>query len=193
MRVPVVLIGQHMPGMRCVYHDDYHASLELTRLILSKGRRNIGFVSATHQDTAAGLDRYRGFCDAVKEAGLEHLAEKYVVSDFNIQAGYEAAAELFYRYQDLDALICATDTIASGAMKYMKERNIKIPEDIMTAGFGDSELSKVVSPTLTTMHFSYMESGTLAAQMMVNCLSGEQEAVKGIVMDYYLVENESSR
>lgn len=193
MRVPVVLIGQHMPGMRCVYHDDYHASLELTRLILSKGRRNIGFVSATHQDTAAGLDRYRGFCDAVKEAGLEHLAEKYVVSDFNIQAGYEAAAELFYRYQDLDALICATDTIASGVMKYMKERNIKIPEDIMTAGFGDSELSKVVSPTLTTMHFSYMESGTLAAQMMVNCLSGEQEAVKGIVMDYYLVENESSR
>lgn len=192
MRVPVVLIGQRLSGMHCVYHDDYHASLELTRLILTKGRKNIGFVSATHQDMAAGLDRYRGFCDAVKEAGLEHLAERYIVSDFNMQAGYHAAAKLLDKYRDLDAVICATDTIASGVMKYMKEKGIRVPEDIMTAGFGDSELSKVVSPTLTTVHFSYMESGILAAQMMMNCLNGEQEAVKGIIMDYYLVENESS-
>ena len=53
-RVPVVILGQHLDGYSCVYHDDFHASREVTQLLLEKGR-TVGFIGVTTKDEAAGL------------------------------------------------------------------------------------------------------------------------------------------
>ena len=73
MTVPVVIVGQTLPGYHCVYHDDYHAFYDMTRLLLEKGRRHLGYVGVFHHDRAVGLERYQGYIDAVKDQGLEEL------------------------------------------------------------------------------------------------------------------------
>lgn len=71
MMVPVVIVGQQLSGYHCVYHDDYHAFYDITRLMLEKGRKCLGYMSVFHQDKAAGLERYRGY-----QAGVFHCRER---------------------------------------------------------------------------------------------------------------------
>lgn len=192
MQVPVVLAGQLLSGFFCVYHDDYHAFYDMTRLILEKERKRLGFISVFHQDRAAGLERYRGYCDAVREAGLEELESRYVIADFTMESGHEKAKELLERWGDLDGIICATDSIAIGAMQYLKERGIRIPGEVMVTGHGDSVLSRVVEPALTTIHYSYEESGRLAASILLEILEKGESPMKEVKMGYEIVEKGSS-
>lgn len=192
MSVPLVVTGQRIAGYSCVYHDDYHASYDITNLVLEKGKKKLGFISAIHQDQAAGLERYRGYCGALRDAGLEDSADNYVVSDFSMSSGYEKMKELLEKCPGLEAVICATDTIAVGAMKYLKEQKIRMPEQLLIAGHGDSTVSNVSSPTLTTVHFSYEECGAQSAKMLLEHIENKELTVKGIMMGYELVEKEST-
>lgn len=74
------------------------------------------------------------------------------------------------RHGGLDGIVCATDSIAVGVMKYLKEKGIEIPGTVAVTGQGDSMLSQVVTPALTTIRYSYEESGRLAAVMLLEML-----------------------
>lgn len=188
LSVPVVIVGQYLSGYCCVFHDDYHASYDLTKLFLDKGRKKLGYIGAIQQDKAVGAERYRGFCDAVRDAGAERLSENYVTAAFTIASGYEKAGELLEQCGGLDGLICATDTMAAGAMQYLKEHGRKVPEEILVAGQGDSEMAKVISPALITVHYSYEQSGEIAVQMLLELLSREDSAVREVKLGYYIVD-----
>lgn len=191
MKVPVVIVGQRLSGYNCVYHDDYHAIYDITGLFLERGRTKLGYISVFHQDRAAGLERCQGYQDAVRNAGHEELTENYVIASFSMESGYEKVQELLAKCGELDALICATDSIAIGAMQYLKEQGVKIPEKILIAGHGDSSLSRVTTPTLTTIHYSYTDSGSLAAKLLLEVLDKGSAAVREIKLGYSIVENQS--
>lgn len=82
--VPVVLLGQQMDGVTCVYHDDRGAAYAVTRLMLQGGRKKLGYIGVTQRDRAAGESRRAGFLDALHEAGLEETASRMEQSDFSI-------------------------------------------------------------------------------------------------------------
>lgn len=192
MMVPVVIVGQQLSGYHCVYHDDYHAFYDITRLMLEKGRKCLGYMGVFHQDKAVGLERYRGYQAAVKDAGLGWMAESCVIAGFTMESGYEKAKELMENFEGLDGIICATDSIAIGAMQYLKEQKIGIPDTMMVTGQGDSSLSKVVTPGLTTLRYSYEESGRLAASVLLELLEKKESAMKEIKLGYSIVEREST-
>lgn len=186
--VPVVIVGQYLTGHSCVFHDDYHASYDLTSLLLSKGRRKLGYIGATELDRAVGAERYRGFRDAVSDAGLEELAHNYVTAAFSVASGYKKAEELLKMCDDLDGLICATDTMAAGVMQYLNEKGRKVPGQILVAGQGDSEMAKVTSPPLISVHYAYEKSGEIAVQMLMELLAHKEGTVKEVKLGYHLVD-----
>ena len=188
LSVPVVIVGQQLSGYCCVFHDDYHASYDLTRLLLEKGRNRLGYIGAIQQDKAVGAERYRGFKDAVTSSGYAELADNHVIASFSVASGYEKTGELLEKCPDLNGLICATDTMAAGAVQYLQEHNIRIPEQILVAGQGASDMSKVTSPPLITVHYSYEKSGELAIQMLMEFLEQKETAVKEVKLGYYLVD-----
>lgn len=193
MTLPFVILGQCLPGYHCVFFDDYRSVYDITGRILEKGRKRLGFISVLHQDQAAGMDRYRGYCDAVREVGLEHLAEQYVISDFTMQGGYERTRELMERYPDLDGIICATDSIAVGALRWLREQGTAVPDQVVLTGHGDSEITRVTTPALTTVHYSYENSGEMAAKMLLEILDRKEMAMKEVKLGFSIVEHESSR
>lgn len=190
MSVPTVVVGQQVSVCCCVYHDDYHASYDLTSMLLEKGRKNLGYIGAIFQDKAVGEQRYQGFQDAVRDKGAKELAENYVIADFTVSSGYEKAEELLEKCKGLDGIVCATDTMAAGAVKYLHERGAKVPEQIMVAGQGDSDMAGVMDPPLPTVHYSYEKSGEMAAQMLMEILYGGGTDVKEIKLGYYLAGTE---
>ncbi|MCI8490878.1 MAG: LacI family transcriptional regulator [Lachnospiraceae bacterium] len=186
--VPVVIVGQQLAGYCCVFHDDYHASYDLTKLLLEKGRRRLGYISATQQDKAVGADRCQGYKDAVRDMGCEALAENIVVATFTVASGYEKMGELLEKCGDLDGVICATDSMAAGAVQYLREQKIKVPDQIIVAGQGDSEMAEVTAPPLITVHYSYENSGEIAVQMLLELLGEKGSASKEVKLGYYLVD-----
>ena len=184
--VPLVIVGQHLSGSCCVYHDDYHACYDLTKFLLEHGRRRLGYISAIREDQAAGAERCRGFQDAARDLGRGDLADNTVTAAFSVASGYEKTGELLGRCEALDGIICATDTMAVGCMQYLRERHIRIPDQIIVAGHGDSELSRVTAPPLLTVHYSYEKAGTLAVQMLMERLSGERAALREVKLGCYI-------
>lgn len=186
--VPVVIVGQYLSGYCCVFHDDYHASYDLTKLFLEKGRRKLGYLSAIHKDKAVGAERYKGFCDAVRDSGLAELRENTVTAAFTVASGYEKTGELLEKYDSLDGIICATDTMAAGAMQYLQEHHIDVPSTILVAGQGDSDMARVTAPPIITVHYSYEKSGVLAVQMLLELLQYDESITKEVKLGYHIVE-----
>ena len=188
VQTPFVIVGQQLKGNCCVFHDDYHATYDLTTYILKKGRKNLGYLCAPQKDPAVGERRRKGYLDAVRDMGCKHLAEHVVTASFDMESGYEKAKELFASYQDLDAVICATDAMAGGGMRYLKEGGVRVPSQVLVAGHDDSDLARVTSPPLLTVHYSYEKSGELAVKMLMEMLEGQEAFVKEMMLGYSIVD-----
>lgn len=191
-KLPVVLVGQHLPGFPCVYHNDYQAFYDMTRLVLQKGCRRLGYIGALSQDKAVGQERKRAYQDAVREAGLEEQAEHTAVAEFSMRSGREKAQELLETYGPLDALICATDNMAAGALQYLHGQGIKVPEEMLLTGQGASGISEVTTPAITTIRYFYEESGANAAGLLLELLEKPDAPAKEIKLGYTILENEST-
>lgn len=92
----------------------------------------------------------------------------------------------------MDALFCATDTIAVGAMKYLKEAGKRIPQDIRVVGFGYSEISRLLTPRLTTVEFHYEESGSRAAELLTEAIEEETPKIVQKKMGYRIIQAETT-
>lgn len=87
-----------------------------------------------------------------------------------MESGYQMTKKLFTDHPDIDTLLCATDTIASGALRYFHEQEIPVPEQVQIAGFGDSSIARATTPTLTTAHFFYEEAGSEAGKILLDMM-----------------------
>lgn len=191
-QIPVVVAGQKFKGVPCVYHDDFGAALELTRLVLARGRRRPVFIGATRQDAAAGLARRQGVEAGLREAGLD--AELPVeISSFEVEGGRAAMERLLARKPDLDAVICATDRMAFGAIQALKNAGRRLPEEVSVTGIGDSWAGEHVEPHLTTAHFYYKTCGETAARLLIDRISehDRKAPVQQVVLSYTIKERDS--
>lgn len=191
-RVPTVVVGQRLSGVSCVCHDDYHAFYDMTRLVIRKGCRKLGCIGALTQDQAVGRERQRAFCDAARDAGLTGQEERIVIAGFSIASGREKARELLEAHGPLDALVCATDAMAVGALQYLKSQGIRVPGQMLLTGHGNSELGGVTTPDITTIRYYYEESGSDAAELLLEQLGSPDAPAKEIKLGYTLVERGST-
>ena len=191
-KTPLVLVGQHLSNTPCVYHDDYHAFYDMTKLVLSKGCRRLGYIGALPQDKAVGQERSRAFQDAVREAGLPEQTENTIIADFSIASGRRKAQELLERGGPLDALVCATDSIAAGALQYLHSQGIRVPGQMLLTGHGASDVSGVTTPAITTIRYFYEESGAEAAKLLLERMEKPELPPKEVKLGYTIVENEST-
>ncbi len=191
-RVPIVMIGQKADYVSCVYHDDFAAARELTELLVRTGRRQIGMLSVTQRDLAAGAARLRGFTEALQEHGMQAMPERIISADFTLKAGYESCRRLMQACPGIDAILCATDTIAVGAMQYLHEQGKAVPGEIALAGVGHNRLSGIITPRLTTAHYYYKTSGVEAAKVLLQILDSDLDMHKQIQLGYRIVEQETT-
>ena len=191
IQVPVVLLGQQESYISCVYHDDYHAAKEMASLLAAGPHKKIGFLGVPARDKAVGKDRYQGFCDALQEAGIPVEDNRVLQGEFTLESGYENARTLMERAPDTDALFCVTDTIAIGAMKYLREIGKQIPEDVSLVGIGDTRMSEMMTPPLTTAHYYYKTSGMEGAKILLEKLKNPDLPDKKMMLGYEIIRRGS--
>lgn len=191
--IPVVLVGQKHKRFPCVYHNDYDAPRELDELLLKQGRKHICYIGVTERDVAVGQLRKQALIDACKEYGIPKEQITFVEGTFASDSGTETMEKLLKMVTKMDAVVCATDELAIGAIKTLKAHGKRVPEDVAVIGIGDSWAGQVVEPALTTAHYFYEESGEEAARMMMNLLDPKSSGmpVRQTMLGYELRLRES--
>ncbi len=193
-KVPLVILGQSVPGYSCVYHDDCGAAREAAEVMLMalnarKGIGKVAYIGVTKRDKAAGQARYDGFHDALTGCGINPDRVVEAECGFSFENGYDTMLKLLQEHQDIEAVFCATDSIALGAMTAAKDEGYQIPTQMMFVGIGDSNMGHAVSPKLTTVHFHYKTAGMEAAHLLMEKIMGENDITKSLQMGYQLIEN----
>lgn len=192
MHIPVVITGQEYKGFSCVCHDDFGAAYALTELMLHKGAVCPAYIGVTDDDKAAGEARHKGFLKALADNDISLDKHNSVTAEFNIDSGYSCAKKIFSGREHPDCIFCATDNIAAGAILYCRENGIKIPEDVMICGVGDSKIGAITAVSLTSARLHYKTAGIEAAQMLLNSIGRASNVPKIMKLDYEIVEREST-
>ncbi|MGV9375609.1 substrate-binding domain-containing protein [Nonomuraea sp. NPDC003707] len=169
--IPVVRLGgrlvQH--GVDLVHSDDEGGGAEATRYLLGCGYRRIAFVCGPAAEGPAA-ERVAGYRAALAEAGAPADQALVAHTHFSRAGGAEGVARLLELAEPPDALLCANDVMAIGALDEAARRGLRVPEDLAVMGFDDIDAAGMVSPGLTTMANPAREIGQATAVRLLERL-----------------------
>jgi DNA-binding LacI/PurR family transcriptional regulator len=160
--------------------------------LVGRGRRRIATIAGP-QDMSAGVARLEGYRDALCDAGLldEHK-DLAAYGRFSESSGRTATEELLSRRPDIDAIFAASDPMAFGAMRAIKEAGRRIPDDIAVVGFDGSPAAANTEPPLTTVHQPAEAMGRHMARLLLELISGESLEERAVILVPDLVVRDSS-
>ncbi|ANC78705.1 LacI family DNA-binding transcriptional regulator [Fictibacillus phosphorivorans] len=187
IRIPVLVVAQEVDAFNCIINDDYQAGFAMGQYMATQGHRSIVYLGVTESDVAVGQKRKQGVLDGLAQAGITEVHT--YISQFDLHNASEVTKKALGTSTPT-AIICATDTIAFGAMKTISKLGKKVPDDYSLAGFGGYNISEVIHPTLTTIRFKNEQTGIQAAKTIINMTEGE-EVQKLQVSGFHFIEGES--
>lgn len=196
-KMTIVVCGQNHPSVTCVYHDDKGAAKEITRYMIEKGRRKLAYIGAIERDISVGINRREGVEEAMREAQLDPSALVRVQVFFTVDDGYKGMNDILDGGYVPDGVICATDTLAVGAIKALQERGYKVPGDISVAGIGGGFAGTIITPALTTVKLFHRECGERGARLLLSMIEQQREKpdqklpTTHTMFGYSLIERES--
>lgn len=168
--------------------DNANGGLYATRHLLTLGRKKVAFIGSPSQ-SPEHAERHRGYVQAQNEAQIEADDRLYTSAENSEAQGYAACNQLLTQEQLFDGLFCATDLIAIGAMRALREKKISVPDDVAVVGFDDMPLAAHVTPTLTTVRQDPIQAANGLVDGIVSLIQGEP--VESRLMDPVLVIRES--
>lgn len=161
--LPIVSIG-------C---DNFLGGKEITEHVIKQGRKHFAFLGSASSRAPEFFDRYKGHCQALKNHNLIVNEKAQFNAFYTEEAGYDAACELIESGEKFDAICAASDLIAIGAMRALKEHNIAIPEQVAVVGFDDIAIASFTFPPLTTVKQDTQLAGELLVNTLLASISGE--------------------
>ncbi|GAA2662052.1 LacI family DNA-binding transcriptional regulator [Streptomyces lunalinharesii] len=144
--------------------DNRGGARRLTAHLLALGHRRIGCVAGPAGRTTT-TERLAGHRDALAAHGVVDVPALTVPGAYDRASGYDAALELLRREPRLTAVVAANDTAALGVCAALRERGLRIPEDVSVAGFDDLPFSVDAAPALTTVRLPLREAGARAGRL----------------------------
>ena len=189
MTLPMVFTGQQHEAVHYVKLNDIGAGRMMGAYIKQKGHQRVVFAGVTPTDQAVGQERRQGFEEAFRENNPAARVI-FVETGFDFRAAYSKGDQILAARPT--AVVCATDNIGLGLLRYFHEQGIDVPGEISVAGFGGYDIGAVTYPALTTIAFDYEQAGMRAAQGLLELLEG-QEMISDSNLPLFFVERESVR
>ncbi|MFC5626353.1 LacI family DNA-binding transcriptional regulator [Algoriphagus winogradskyi] len=153
--------------------DDFQGAFNAVEHLLKKGYKKIAHIGGW-ADVKNSVERKRGYMEALRTNGFEiHGDFLLECTDISEQEGYEFTKKLMESHNPPDAIFCITDLVAIGAIKYLKEKNFQIPEQVGVMGFSNWQLAGMVSPGLSSVDQHAYEMGVKSTEILINILRGK--------------------
>jgi len=137
------------------------------------------------------VGRFEGYQAALKAKGIPFDKSWVKEGDFRFEGGYRAMMQFLEQVTVPRAVFVSNDLMAIGAMEAIKNKGLRIPEDIAIVGYDDIPEASYTSPTLTTIALPKRKLGTLAIEILLKSLSGQENEYQKVVLPTKLVVRES--
>jgi LacI family transcriptional regulator len=193
--IPVITATFRVPGIPAIHVNEEQASTDAVNHLISLGHRDIVMISG--DGFTFGRQRAEGFFQALVAADIDWEAGRVVfVRNYTAEFGMYGMRELLLRRgggQDFTAVFAATDELAIGAMRVLKDAGMRVPEDVSVVGFDDVDISDYVIPRLTTVRQPIKEMGEHTALALHRSITGSGPVQEDRILPYRLIIRESTR
>jgi len=167
------------------------AAYDAVSYLTSCGHKRIGMISGYYFKTSE-REREAGFKEALEKADIAFSEELIVKSDYDYEGGQKACKKLFDLENPPTAIFAVSDTIAIGAMKYLSTINKIVGKDVDIVGFDNATVSKMSSPTVSTVSQPRLELGQTAVSLLMDKIHNSSSINKSVVLPHKLIFREST-
>jgi LacI family transcriptional regulator len=185
--IPFVVVGRDFENIEidAVFNDEVKGGFLATEYLIKKGHKRIALVDGfIYKSPAKGrLEGYKKALDKYRISLDESLIS---VGDINIEDGYERTKQMLEKNLEFTAIFTYNDMMAFGSMQAIKEKGLRIPEDIGLVGYDDIQFSSLISPSLTTIRLKKQELGIESVKLLFSRINREHKKTKKIMLDVEL-------
>lgn len=181
LKIPIVLVDKHIDIQNAkgvVKVDNKNGTYEATKYLIKQGHKEILYLSGPFKNDIA-KERLNGYIRALEKNGGVFKKENVIEGQYKYEWSYEYIKSL--DKINFSAICCANDLIAIGAIQALRERNLKIPQDISIVGFDDIQTAKLIDPSLTTIRQPAYEMGQKASEILINSLNNKNTDSTGVI------------
>jgi DNA-binding LacI/PurR family transcriptional regulator len=189
--IPVVCSGRPMgrstPPVPYVDVDSVGGAAQAVRHLLDAGRQRIATIAGP-QDMVAGVDRLAGYRNELKGSRRRSIVAN---GDFTRESGAVAMRQLLEDDPALDAVFVASDLMAHGALRTLREAGRRVPDDVAVVGFDDVEIARYTDPPLTTVRQPIIDIGREMVRQLLRIAQGE-DVEEALILPTELVVRQSA-
>lgn len=174
--------------------DNHRAGYLATKHLIVQGCQHIVHITGNLLRNVY-KDRLEGYKQALAEAKLSFSDELVVSNDLSEQAIQQCVEELLEREHRPDALFISNDVSAAFALSIIKEKGLRVPEDIAIVGFNNDMISRMMEPAITTINYPGAQMGESIARILINHLNevGDLSLISKVMLETTLIERDSSK
>jgi DNA-binding LacI/PurR family transcriptional regulator len=192
-KTPIVFFGRPagFSGFDSIGFDDYAAAQRLTEYLIQKGKTKIAHISG--DIVSDGGYRLDGFLDTMNTHKLKIPQEWVVIGKFFPEYGYDGFNKIYNSGELPEVIFCGNGMIARGAYDAIREKGLRIPEDIGVVAVDHRRYAEMLYPKLTHIDYPTRTLGCEAMNLLVNKIENKNKKLKpeNIILDTFLVENQS--
>ena len=191
--IPIVLLEKNFEdgklGIQC---DNYQGGKLATEHLIDCGCKRLLHFSGVIDEEMPADNREKAFIDTCIKNSVKYYIKKFDINTYNQMDYYEAIKDTITEIKEIDGIFASSDLIAAQVIQVCNELNIRIPQDIKLVGFDDVEISKLTTPTITTIHQPIKEMSKLAVEL-IDTKYTNVEIDKQIIVPVELVVRNSTK
>jgi LacI family transcriptional regulator len=189
--IPVILVDRLIPGIEAdsVVLDAYDGGRRIVTHLLEEGWRDVAFIGGVPGNSTVEA-RLAGCRDTMQEAGLELSVR---MGRLDRESGEALMAGLCDEHRVPEAIVAANNLVAVGAVVEMRRRDLRVPEDVGLACFGEIELASLLDPFLTVVREPAYEVGRVAMELLQERIGGSDAPPRHRVLPVELVPRRSTQ
>ena len=186
--IPFVIVGRDFENIEldAVYNNEVKGGFLATEYLIKKGHKRIALIDGfLYKSPAKG--RLEGYKKALKKYGISMDDALVSVGDIDIKDGYHRTKQMLEKDLDFTAIFAYNDMMAFGAMQAIKEKGLRIPQDIGLVGYDDIPFSSFISPPLTTIRLRKQDLGAESVKLLLSHINGKLKKMKKVMLDVELI------
>jgi LacI family transcriptional regulator len=162
-------------GIPCINIDNCQAAFHLTEHLIAQGRRQFIHLGG-NPNSYPGQERLRGFRNAMLAHGIPFSEESCFQADYSLAKALEIVRRLLLQgHPPIDAIVCANDNMALGAIAALQEGGVTVPGQVAVTGADNIKLARFCTPSLTTFDYRPFEQGQAAFKLLQQIIQGEKK------------------
>jgi len=173
-KIPLVVINRKVDlDVINVFTDESVGTFNGVEELIKNGHKDIAIIEGIENFDSTKMRR-KGYLEAFKEYNIKLNKNLVVHGDFTVKGGYQQAKRIIEKQEHFSAIFAFNDEMATGAIKALVEKGLKVPSDISILGFDGNEFGEFLSPTITTIKRPIGEIAKIAIDLLFKLINNSE-------------------